>query len=69
MARPLLAPFVPRPRHLAALFLPALALALTAGCGHHKRASLRPVYTSPPASAPCATGDCGSSIAPSGSLT
>lgn len=52
---------------LVLLIVPTLAVALAAGCGHHRRSALRPVYVNPapvvtsgpdpcPGGAPCATG-------------
>ena len=59
MAQSLLAPFVLRPRRLAALLIPAVLVAAAVGCGH-RRSSMRPVYTTPVPSRPCPSGDCGS---------
>src|SRR4051794_25537785 len=72
MARTLLAPFAVRPRRATALLLPTLVLALTVGCGHHKRTSLRPVYVTPSApvgSAPCPSGDCSGTVSPGGATS
>ena len=68
MARILLAPFAPRARRAWALLLPAMVVIAVAGCGGHRRSSLRPVYLRP--SAGCPTGNCGgTTIAPSSSST
>jgi hypothetical protein len=47
MAHNLTAPFAVRPVRVAWLLTPALILATVAGCGHHRRSSMRPVYGTP----------------------
>lgn len=64
MAQSQLAPIAVRPRRALALMLPALALAVITGCNHHKRTSMRPVYIGPATTAPCPSGDCGSTVTP-----
>jgi N-acetylmuramoyl-L-alanine amidase len=57
-----------RPRRAWLIALAALALLATAGCGGHRRDSLRPVYSMPrAASAPCA--NCGSGSGSSAIVT
>ena len=57
------APFALRARRTIAVLLPAVVIAAMAGCSHHRRSSMRPVYLRP--SRACPSGDCGGMVVPS----